>query len=110
MNKKKTLLVALLVASAFVTKAQSQQESSRLKVNQENLNQPSELTNFLKKNPTVANVSWKSPDKIVIRLKNDQVQTYNLGDLQQRQTFESKYGTAPTAPPPPPSLTNKQSK
>lgn len=112
MNKKKTLLVALLVASAFVTKAQSQQETSRLKVHQQNSNHPSELTNFLIKNSTVTDVSWKSHDKIVIRLKNGKVQTYNLGDLQQRQTFENKYGTVPTAPPPPPPppSTNKQSK
>jgi hypothetical protein len=105
MNKFKTLLVALLIALAFVTKAQAQQDSSHPKGNPESLNQPSELTNFLKKNPTVADVHWQSDNKIIIiRHKNGKVQTYNLGDLQQRKTFENKYGTPPQAPPPPPHL------
>ena len=104
MKKTKTLLAMLLIALSLVTKAQSQKEPSLTKINQENQNLPKDLTTFLKRNPNISNVSWKSENKINIRFKNGKLQSYNLSDLENRKVFVDKYGTPPSPPPPPPSI------
>ena len=104
MKKTKTLLAMLLIALTLVTKAQSQKEPSLTKINQENQNLPKDLTTFLKRNPNISSVSWKSENKINIRFKNGKLQSYNLSDLENRKVFVDKYGTPPSPPPPPPSI------
>ena len=104
MKKTKILLALLLIVSTLVTKAQSQKEPSLTKVNKENPNLPKDLNNFLKRNPNISKVSWKSENRINISLKSGKIQSYNLTDLENRKVFVNKYGTPPSPPPPPPSI------
>ena len=108
MSKFKTLLILFLVSSALFTKAQSQKESSSSKVDQQKVKETSDVSSFLKKNPSIANVGWKSDQVIVVHLKNGSTEIYSLDGVHQRQAFENKYGAAPIAPPPPPPALRKK--
>lgn len=104
MKKAQTVLTILLLASAIFTKIQAQKippppPSSE---NLENSHQPQQVTDFLKRNQTVANIHWKSNNKIILALKNGKTKTYDLSKQEIRTDFINKYGIPPTPPPPPP--------
>ena len=57
---------------------------------------------FLKRNAGVKKVQWRKKDEIILALKNGKTETFDLTQEAVKKAFETKYGTAPAAPPPPP--------
>ncbi len=104
MKTAQTVLTILLLASAVFTNLQAQKvpPPPPPSENPENLIQPPEITDFLKRNPTVDNVHWKSNNRIIIALKNGKTETYDLSKEEIKRNFINKYGAPPTPPPPPP--------
>lgn len=62
---------------------------------------PKDYQAFLKRNPTVKNLSW-SENKVRIHLKSGKEEVYNLNDTEEIENLKDKYGELPLAPPPPP--------
>ncbi len=60
------------------------------------------IQEFYDRNPSVANIGWTGEHKVVITLKNQQKETYDLSNEAQKKAFEDKYGEAPPTPPAPP--------
>ena len=64
-----------------------------------------EMKEFYKRNPSVAEAYWNNSKNLVIKLKNNTKEEYNLADEKMKNAFTEKYGNPP--PPPPPSAPNK---
>lgn len=63
--------------------------------------QDKELDKFYKRNPNVQAIMWRK-DQVIIKKKNGSVETYDMSDEEDMNTFEDKYGEMPTPPPAPP--------
>jgi hypothetical protein len=117
---KKKFLVALAILAGSVSFAQQKKQAppppAPPKVNvdkfvapppppappdQQRSGLPKEYKAFLKRNPTVKNLSW-SENKVRIHLRSGKEEVYNLDNTEQRQMLKDKYGELPVAPPPPP--------
>jgi hypothetical protein len=65
-----------------------------------------DLADFYKRNPAVAEITWESEKDIEIHFKDKEKKTeaYDLSDETEGNAFKAKYGDppAPLAPPPPP--------
>ncbi len=57
---------------------------------------------FLKRNPSVGFVKWRSKEQIIIHLKDGKEENYNLKNENEKKIFIEQYGTPPTPPPIPP--------
>jgi hypothetical protein len=67
------------------------------------INAENEYKAFLKKNPSVKNLSWSNRgSRVVIVLKSGKTEVYDLENEKDAQKLKQKYGTLPIAPPPPP--------
>ena len=63
-----------------------------------------EVNAFIKRNPSVKSVFWKSkPARICIEFRDGKQEIYKLDDKEEIASAESKYGKLPIAPPAPPS-------
>jgi hypothetical protein len=104
MKRTKSILVILLFASCIITRSQAQKypPPPPPKANMEKIHQPKDLTAFLEKNQTIGDVHWQRGNKIILTLKNENTETYDLSKKVEKRTFIKKYGKPPTAPPPPP--------
>jgi hypothetical protein len=118
---KKRFLVAVTILAASVSFAQQKKQPPPPppKVNldkfvpppppppppkapaKERMDLPRDYSAFLKRNPTVKNLSW-SEDKVRVHLKSGKEEVYNLNNREEMQKLQDKYGDLPVAPPPPP--------
>jgi hypothetical protein len=57
---------------------------------------------FLKNNPSVANVYWQRNNRLIVQLKNGEKEEYDLNSQNIKKSFTEKYGIMPLCPPPPP--------
>jgi hypothetical protein len=62
---------------------------------------PQDYTNFLKRNPTVKAIAWKT-DSVIIILKSGKTEAFVLNNENSVASAEKKHGKLPVAPPPPP--------
>jgi hypothetical protein len=69
-------------------------------VNLENFIPPQELSEFLKQNPTVASVHWKTYTIISVELKDGKKEAYDLSTKERKDRFIAKYRAIPKLPPP----------
>lgn len=59
------------------------------------------LEKFYRRNPSVKAVIWRE-DEIIIKKKDNSVETYSLDDRRDMKFFKEKYGDLPALPPPAP--------
>lgn len=76
-------------------------------------NLPVAYTNFLKRNPGVKKVGWRTHDQqgiqsVILYLNSGGSETYDYNDAMSMATAESKYGKLPDLLPPPPPVMIKQ--
>lgn len=103
MQKSLLFPAALIVAALVSIKARSQDNPPPPpppKVSLVKFKPPDK--EFYKRNPSVADISWTSKDKILITLKKGNKEEYDFGNKEQKEKFIDKYGTPPPPPPPPP--------
>lgn len=62
---------------------------------------------FFKRNPNVKGL-WIEDETVTIELKSGSSETYDLGNKEEAQQLEKKYGKLPE-PPPPPSIKKTRS-
>ncbi|WP_181193727.1 M56 family metallopeptidase [Pontibacter ummariensis] len=99
-------------AASAVT--QSQDESFIFKLDEveyyrNEANWPKDYKDFLERNPEVKQIGWKfnnreeyNLESLVIYLKSGATEVYHYNGSMQIPAAESKYGTLPSLPPPPP--------
>jgi hypothetical protein len=106
------LVSVLLVAFRSADLPMLQNEANKDRALQDNANQPDTYKAFLSRNLTVKYVDWTLNDGkdgnnfINIHLKSGAIEKYNLNDSKSIATAESKYGTLPNLPAPPPPIPN----
>ncbi len=66
-----------------------------------------EMNEFYKRNPSVADAYWNNKQNLVIKLKNNTKEEYDLSDEKTKNAFTEKYGNPPPPPPPPPPAPEK---
>ena len=94
------LLAVLLLSCTVMTKAQSQDKKPQPpKVDLGNYKAPQELKEFLKENPTVASVRWKTYTIISVELKNGKKEAYDMSTKERKDLFINKYRAIPKLPP-----------
>jgi len=120
---KKRFLVAVTILAASVSFAQQKKQPppppAPPKVNldkfvpppppppppkapaKERMDLPTDYQAFLKRNPTIKNLTW-SENKVRVHLKSGKEEVYNLNDKEEMENLKEKYGELPVAPPPPP--------
>lgn len=57
---------------------------------------------FYKLNKNVSNLSWQEGHIVIVTLKDNSKEKYDLNDSNQKNAFKNKYGECPPMPPPPP--------
>lgn len=71
-----------------------------------------ELSEFYDRNPSVSELKWKSPEKLIIVFKDKEKKTeeYDLSNETDESSFKEKYGVMPKSfvPPPPPPKPKKE--
>jgi hypothetical protein len=114
MKKMFYLLILFAFAGIFVN-AQSPKQSPPPpppKVNMTKFKPPvinesaKEYNEFLRKNPSIANIAWKDSLNVIIKLKNKKIENYNLDVEEEKKIFIKKYGVPLIPPPPPPKSIN----
>jgi hypothetical protein len=106
------LVAMLLVAFRNAELPMSGNKASVETTLQDNANQPDAYKAFLNRNPTIKYVDWTLSDRkdgenfINIYLKSGTIEKYDLNNSKSIATAESKYGTLPNLPAPPPPIPN----
>ncbi|HEY0769113.1 MAG TPA: TonB family protein, partial [Sphingobacteriaceae bacterium] len=64
--------------------------------------EPDQYKSFLKRNPSVKELAWKTkPYRVTVYLKNGDWESYNMENLKAKSEAKAKYGEFPYPPPPP---------
>ena len=104
MKKIKMLAIIAVAIMTLVTKADAQKKPPPPppKPNSQNINPHVKMDEFLKNNPTVADIYWEKKNLVVVKLKNGKAEKYNVANGDEKKSFVDKYGDVPTFLPPPP--------
>ena len=94
---------SVAICLCFIMLNAAQAQSGRA----EDINAPTQ-TEFLKKHASIDSLHWENYHTIILFLKNNLKETYDLDVSDNRQTFYKKYGSPPLPPPRPNSRVSRR--